>query len=403
MSSILTVSQINRYIASIIKGDKKLHRILAAGEISNFTCHNKTGHLYFTLKDSETSIKAVMFSSMASQLKFAPKSGMRVIVAADVRVYERDGAYQLYITDMQPDGLGAMHLAFEQLKERLSEEGIFSEEHKKNIPQMPNKIGIVTSLDAAALQDMLKILSRRYPIAEVTIFPSLVQGENAPESICRAIAKADSSSLDLIICGRGGGSPEDLAAFNSEAVARSVYACNTPIISAVGHETDTSIADYAADLRAATPSAAVEIAAPDISVLFDKINSVEKILNKAIITVIEAKLYKLERLSERLETVSPAGRLSALDNKISSAEKAMTSAYKIKLQKSGGAIAEKAALLESLSPLKTLSRGYSLVYKGERLVNSVKDLSERDKINIRMSDGFVSAIIERKEETKHEI
>lgn len=403
MSSILTVSQINRYVASMIKGDKKLHGILVSGEISNFTCHNKTGHLYFTLKDSETSIKAVMFSSMASQLKFAPKSGMRVIAAADVRVYERDGVYQLYVTDMQPDGLGAMYLAFEQLKERLSAEGIFSAEHKKPIPQMPNKIGIVTSLDAAALQDMLKILSRRYPVAEVTIFPALVQGVNAPESLCRAISRADGSGLDLIICGRGGGSPEDLAAFNSEFVARSIYACNTPIISAVGHETDTSIADYAADLRAATPSAAAELAVPDISVLYDKINSAEKVLNKAVITAIEAKLYKLGRLSERLEAASPAGKLSALREKISASEKAMASAYKLRLREAGGAIAEKAAMLESLSPLKTLSRGYSLVYKGEKLINSVNALSEMDEISIRMSDGTVSATINRKEEAEYEI
>lgn len=403
MSSILTVSQINRYIASMIKGEKKLHGILASGEISNFTCHNKTGHLYFTLKDNETSIKAVMFSNMASQLKFAPKSGMNVIVAADVRVYERDGVYQLYVTDMQPDGLGAMYLAFEQLKERLSAEGIFSMEHKKSIPQMPNRIAIVTSLDAAALQDMLKILSRRYPVAEVTIFPALVQGANAPESICRAIMRADRSNTDLIICGRGGGSPEDLAAFNSEAVARSIYACNTPIISAVGHETDTSIADYAADLRAATPSAAAELAVPDISVLYDKINSVEKALNRAVSAAIGAKLYRLERTSERLEAASPAGKLSALGEKISAAEKALTSAYKIKLQGYGGTVAEKAALLENLSPLKTLSRGYSLVYKGDKLVNSVKDLYEKDKISIRMSDGTMSAIIERKEEAANEI
>lgn len=403
MSSILTVSQINRYIASMIKGEKKLHGILASGEISNFTCHNKTGHLYFTLKDSETSIKAVMFSSMASQLRFVPKSGMSVIVAADVRVYERDGAYQLYVTDMQPDGLGAMYLAFEQLKERLSSEGIFSTEHKKPIPQMPNRIAIVTSLDAAALQDMLKILSRRYPVAEVTIFPALVQGANAPESICRAIAQADRSDHDLIICGRGGGSPEDLAAFNSEAVARSIYACNTPIISAVGHETDTSIADYAADLRAATPSAAAELAVPDISVLYDKINSVEKVLNKAVSAAIGAKLYRLERISERLEAASPLGKLSALGNKISAAEKSLTSAYKIKLQGYCGTIAEKAALLENLSPLKTLSRGYSLVYKGEKLVNSVKVLNAGEEISIRMSDGTVSALIERKEEADNEI
>lgn len=398
MSGILTVSQINIYIASMIKGDKRLHGILVKGEISNFTCHNKTGHLYFTLKDSETSVKAVMFSSMAAQLKFAPKSGMSVIVSADVRVYERDGAYQLYVTDMQPDGLGAMYLAFEQLKERLSAEGIFSAEHKKPIPQMPNKIGIVTSLDAAALQDMLKILSRRYPVAEVTIFPALVQGANAPESICGAISLADASRPDLIICGRGGGSPEDLAAFNSEAVARCIYACNTPIISAVGHETDTSIADYAADLRAATPSAAAELAVPNISVLYDRINSAEKALGKAASAAIGSRLYRLERASERLEAASPAGKLSALGEKISAAERAMNSAFKIKLQGYGGTVAEKAALLENLSPLKTLSRGYSLVYKGERLVKSVKELSKGDEINIRMSDGTVSAKIERKEE-----
>lgn len=403
MSGILTVSQINRYVASMIKGDRKLHGILVSGEISNFTCHNKTGHLYFTLKDSDTSIKAVMFSSNAGKLMFAPTSGMRVIASSDVRVYERDGAYQLYVTDMQPDGLGAMYLAFEQLKERLAAEGIFSAEHKKPIPQMPCKIGIVTSLDAAALQDMLKILSRRYPIAEVTVFPALVQGVNASESICRAVAQADISGLDLIICGRGGGSPEDLAAFNTEAVARCVYACNTPIISAVGHETDTSIADYAADLRAATPSAAAELAAPDISVLYDKLNAVEKVLNNAITAALETNFYKLSRLSERLEAASPKGKLSVLREKITASENALTAAYRIKLQKAGGAIVEKAALLESLSPLKTLSRGYSLVYKKERLVNSVKDLSPGDKINIRMSDGTVSAAIERKEGTEHEI
>ncbi|MCM1330935.1 MAG: exodeoxyribonuclease VII large subunit [Ruminococcus sp.] len=403
MSGILTVSQINRYVASMIRGDRKLQGRLVSGEISNFTRHNKTGHLYFTLKDSETSIKAVMFSGNAGRLMFEPSSGMKVIVSADVRVYERDGAYQLYVTDMQPDGLGALYLAFEQLKERLAAEGIFSPEHKKPIPPMPAKIGIVTSLDAAALQDMLKILSRRYPIAEVTVFPALVQGENAPASICKAVAQADGAGLDLIICGRGGGSPEDLAAFNTEMVARSIYACNTPIISAVGHETDTSIADYAADLRAATPSAAAELAAPDISVLFDRLNAAEKLLNKAALAALETRMYRLSRLAERLETVSPAGKLSALGEKISNSEKAMNAAYSIKLQKFGGEIAERAALLESLSPLKTLSRGYSLVYRGERLVNSVKALSAGDEISVRMSDGTAFAKIVRKEETENEI
>lgn len=396
MSAILTVSQINRYISSKIKEDKKIQGILVSGEISGFTNHAKTGHLYFTLKDRECAIKAVMFNSMAVRLKFAPQNGMKVIVAADVRVFERDGVYQLYVSDMQPDGLGALYLAFEQLKEKLLYEGIFDEAHKKPLPKMPRKIGIITSLDAAALQDMLNILSRRYPIAEVTIFPALVQGANAPESLCSAIRYADSLKLDLLICGRGGGSPEDLAAFNNEALARCIYDCNTPIISAVGHETDTSIADLAADLRAPTPSVAAELAVPDISVLYNGLSAAEKALDNTFLTRIEASFHRLELLSERLEAASPKGKLAALSEKIISGEKRLSAAYKMGLQRAAGDISERAARLDSLSPLKTLSRGYSIVYKDNKPINSAEKVSVGDTIRIRFSDGEVSASVSEK-------
>lgn len=394
MSSILTVSQINRYISFKLKEDKKLHGILVSGEISNFTNHTRTGHLYFTLKDNETSIKAVMFSNMAARLNFMPKNGMRVILSANVQVYERDGAYQLYVSDMQPDGVGALYLAFEQLKEKLLHEGILDEAHKKSLPEFPNKIGIITSLEAAALQDMLNIISRRYPIVQITIFPALVQGINAPESLCRAIEQADKSGLDLLICGRGGGSLEDLMAFNSEQLARAIYNCNTPIISAVGHETDTTIADFVADLRAPTPSAAAELAVPDITVLYDRLDLLGKMLGKALAAQLGIKYHKLETLEKRLEAAVPFARINSYKEKLNIIEKNLNTAYKNKLSDFEKCVAEKAIQLEALSPLKTLSRGYSLVYKENNLVKSVKQLSFGDRIDVQLSDGTVLATID---------
>lgn len=393
MNGVLTVSQVNRYLASVLKADRNLRGKLVSGEISGFVRHNQSGHLYFTLKDSESAIKAVMFKSSAAGLRFEPRNGMKVIVSANVQVYERDGACQLYVTDIQPDGVGAEYLAFEQLKEKLAEEGLFAAEHKKPLPSMPRKIGIVTSLGAAALQDMLNILSRRCPIAEVTVFPALVQGANAPASICEAVSRADRASLDLLICGRGGGSPEDLAAFNSEAVARSIFACNTPIISAVGHETDVSIADFAADLRAPTPSAAAELAVPDMNELLGRLAVAERALNKAASAVIKSRFYRLGRLTERLEALSPTGRITALGEKISASEKALAAAYRIKLNTANAAVAERAALLDSLSPLKTLSRGYALVYRDGRLVKSAGELTAGAAAEIRMTDGTVSVTV----------
>ncbi|MBP1549593.1 MAG: exodeoxyribonuclease VII large subunit [Oscillospiraceae bacterium] len=393
MSSILTVSQINRYISFKLKEDKKLHGILVSGEISNFTNHTRTGHLYFTLKDNETSIKAVMFSSMASRLNFAPKNGMKVIVSANVQVYERDGVYQLYVNDMQPDGIGALYLAYEQLKEKLLYEGLFDEAHKKPLPEFPNKIGIITSLEAAALQDMLNIISRRYPLAQITIFPALVQGINAPESLCKAIEKADTSELDLLICGRGGGSFEDLMAFNNEQLARTIYSCNTPIISAVGHETDTTIADFAADLRAPTPSAAAELAVPDMTVIYNKLDLLAKMLAQGFIMQLDTKYRKLETLEKRIEDAVPFAQINLYKEKLSNIEKSLDSAYKNKLLNYSKILAEKSVQLDALSPLKTLARGYSLVYKEEQLVKSTEAVSAGDKVDIQLSDGIVSATI----------
>lgn len=394
MSSILTVTQINRYISYKMKEDRNLRGILVSGEISNFVLHTKSGHMYFTLKDSESSIKSVMFSSMASRLRFAPANGMKVIVSANVQVYERDGVYQLYVSDIQPDGIGALYLEFEQLKEKLAMEGIFDGSHKKPLPAMPENIGIITSPEAAALQDMLNILSRRYPVAKVTVFPALVQGVNAPASLCRAIKYADSRKLDLLICGRGGGSLEELMAFNNESVARCIYSCETPVISAVGHETDTSISDFAADLRAPTPSAAAELAVPDMSVISGRLSDIEKALRNGISGRLDGSFHKLDILSKRIEAASPAGKLRSASEKLKNYEKRIDDLYKIDLQKAGAAIAEKAARLDALSPLKTLSRGYSLVYRDGRLINSAKELSAGDDVEIRLADGTVSALIQ---------
>lgn len=394
MSSILTVSQLNRYISFRMKEDKNLRSILIKGEISNFTNHTKTGHLYFTLKDNECSVKAIMFNSMASRLRFTPSSGMNVIISANVQVFERDGIYQLYVNDMQPDGIGALYLAFEQLRKKLSEEGLFDEAIKKPLPPFPQKIGIVTSPDAAALQDMLNIISRRYPIAEVVIFPCLVQGENAPSSICTALKKADKCNLDIIIVGRGGGSLEDLMAFNSESVARTIFLCNTPIISAVGHETDTTISDYAADLRAPTPSAAAELAVPEISALNSYINSIEIALNKLIIGKITELRQDIDIKEQHLKLMLPAKKIETSRKTIDNAEQRINNALKNKILLSKAVLAEKSAALDNLSPLKIMNRGYSLVYKDKKIIKSSSALKSGDKIDITLADGQVSAVIE---------
>ena len=280
------------------------------------------------------------------------------------------------------------------LREKLSEEGLFDEAIKKPLPTFPQKIGIVTSPDAAALQDMLNIISRRYPIAEVVIFPCLVQGENAPSSICTALKKADKCNLDIIIVGRGGGSLEDLMAFNSESVARTIFLCNTPIISAVGHETDTTISDYAADLRAPTPSAAAELAVPEISALNSYINSIEITLNKLIIGKITELRQDIDIKEQHLKLMLPAKKIETSRKTIDNAEQRINNALKNKILLSKAVLAEKSAALDNLSPLKIMNRGYSLVYKDKKIIKSSSALKSGDKIDITLADGQVSAVIE---------
>lgn len=394
MSAVLTVTQLNRYIAFKLREDKKLRGILIRGEISGFTNHAGTGHLYFTLKDGESAVRAVMFRNMAARLTFAPKAGMSVIISADVRVYEQAGQYQLYVTDMQPDGIGALYLAIEQLKEKLSAEGLFDEARKKPLPPFPRKLGIVTSADAAALQDMLNIISRRYPIVHIEIFPCLVQGENAPISICRALAAADSSGQDIIIVGRGGGSVEDLMAFNSERVARGIAACNTPVISAVGHETDTTVSDLAADLRAPTPSAAAELAVPLLGMLTGYLNTKESALREAMLDKIAAFRTSLAIKEGALNNAVPSKRVAASRSILDEKRRRLDAALKNRLTLYRSVLAGKNAALDSLSPLKIMDRGYSLVYKDNTIIRSASELKTGDRIELRFADGGVSAIVE---------
>lgn len=393
MSSILTVSQLNRYMSFKIKEDTKLRGLLVKGEISGFTHHMRTGHFYFTLKDSSSSIKAVMFSSYAASLKFMPQSGMNVIVMGSLQVFERDGVYQLYVTDIQPDGIGAQYLAFEQLKEKLASEGLFESIYKKPLPKFPKRVGIVTAKGGAALRDILNIIGRRYPFCEAIVFPCVVQGEYAVDSICEALEFADSSGCDVIICGRGGGSPEDLFAFNSEKIARTVFAMNTPVISAVGHETDTTLIDFVSDLRAPTPSAAAELAVPDTASLSAAVDSYKNALDNAFATVIARKRHELMAIESELKNYAPSAALSAMREKLASNEIRLSEAMKSCIEKKKAVIGSRAAALDSLSPLKIMSRGYSLVYKENELIKSADELSEGDRITVRFADNEASAVI----------
>ncbi|MGN1088988.1 MAG: exodeoxyribonuclease VII large subunit [Huintestinicola sp.] len=393
MSSILTVTQLNRYMSFRIKDDPKLRSIMIRGEISGFKHHSATGHFYFTLKDEASALKAVMFNSFASRVKFMPQNGMSVIAVGSIQVFERDGVYQLYVTDMQPEGVGALYLAAEQLKEKLSAEGLFDERFKKPIPRFPSKIGIVTAKSGAALQDILNILGRRYPVCSAVIFPCLVQGEYAPPSICEALRDADRSGCDVIICGRGGGSAEDLSAFNSEDVARCVFDMQTPVISAVGHETDITVIDFVSDLRAPTPSAAAELAVPDMTALYDSVDMYEKSLSAAFGAYIARRRRELHEIENRLNGFYPAAKLAQSRERVSSLEARLSEAMKVFLAKKDSEIAKRAARLDELSPLKIMARGYSLVYKGEQLIKTADSLRSGDEITVRFADGSAEAVI----------
>lgn len=390
---VITVTQINRYIGSVLKNDRNIQGIMVRGEISNYVKHYRSGHVYFTLKDSESAVKAVMFANAAARLKFAPEDGMSVIVSGSIGVYERDGAYQLYVNDIIPEGAGAAGVALEQLKKKLQKEGIFDTAHKRPIPIMPEKIGAVTSLSGAAVRDIINVLSRRYPLCEVYAVNAQVQGEAAPDSICRGILKAEAAGCDVIIVGRGGGSSEDLSAFNTEKVAYAIYNCKVPVISAVGHETDFTIADLAADLRAPTPSAAAELSAPDIASLYERIDILERRAERSAYAALDKAADRFTAINARLLRQSPENRLKLTGERLTALDKRCETAFLRYMDKLERQLSEKAAKLDSLSPLKVLSRGYSLVYKADKLLSDSESLEKGDKVQIRFGSGGAEAEI----------
>ncbi len=390
---VITVTQVNKYIASKLKSDRVLQGIMVKGEISNFVCHYKSGHCYFSLKDKESCLKAVMFANAASRLKFMPEDGMSVVATGSISAYERDGVYQLYVNDIIPEGAGKASVALEQLKKKLEAEGIFAQEHKRNLPYMPKKIGAVTSLSGAAIQDIINVLSRRYPLCELYAVDALVQGESAPESICRGILKAESAGCDVIIVGRGGGSSEDLSAYNTEAVARAIYNCKVPVISAVGHEVDFTLADLSADMRAPTPSAAAELSAPDISQLMERVNGYTQRIQNTALAVVERNMSRLDTVTSRLTAQSPENRLKLMEEKLNNLEKRSESAVQRNFERYNSKLMEKIARLDSLSPLKVMARGYSLIYNGDRLVRDSADIIKGQTVALRFSNGSAEAEI----------
>ncbi len=391
MSVILTVSQINRYMASKIRGDTKLKDVAVKGEISNLNTSYSSGHFYFTLKDENSSLKAIMFSSATKNLRVELKNGLNVMALGNIDCYERDGVYQIIVTDIQPIGVGAVKESLDKLKIRLKDKGYFNSDIKKEIPYAPKTIGVVTSITGAALQDILNILKRRYPICRVLVFPTLVQGIDAKDNIADALMLADSMNLNTIILARGGGSAEDLSVFNEEKVADAIFNIKTPIISAVGHETDITIADLVADLRAPTPSAAAELASPDISVFYSTIDSLKQRMRKTVENKISDCGVLSKSAYERFNAASPERRLEIGEVKLNnSAQRLRTSIYNI-LNKYSDRLAASASLLDSYSPLKVLSRGYSLTLSGERVITKADEVSVGDTVEIRFSDSSINA------------
>lgn len=392
--AVLTVSQINRYMASKVREDRHLQRFMIKGEISNFVSH-RSGHFYFSLRDRECVIKAVMFRTMASRLQFLPENGMHVIVSAALTVYERDGVYQLNVSDMQPEGVGATALALEQLKEKLRRDGLFEASAKRSLPHLPQTIGVVTSGTGAALQDILQILGRRCPIVKVKVFPVLVQGTGAPASICRALGAAQAAGCDVILLGRGGGSAEDLQAFNAESVAYAVYDCSVPVISAVGHETDVTIADAVADHRAPTPSAAAELAVPDIRHLHEKTDIAARRIRAVYEGRLQRELRWTEQLQARLRLRSPMERIRLQEAKRARLTERMQHSMRYYLAEKHAAYRAVSEKLAQLDPMRILERGYAAVYNADdRIQPSVRTIQSGDMLRIRMQDGVISAKVE---------
>lgn len=391
--TVYSITQLNSYVKGVLDNDENLAHIFVTGEISNFKSHY-SGHLYMTLKDENSAVKAVMFAGNAGKLRFKPENGMKILAFGTVSLFPRDGSFQLYINSMQPDGIGALNIAFEQLKKKLEAEGLFKNELKKLLPKYPKKVGVVTSSTGAAVQDIFNVLKRRYPLAEVVLRPCKVQGDGAAEDIAKAIYEFNKlKSADVLIVGRGGGSVEDLWAFNEEIVARAVFASEIPVISAVGHETDYTICDFVADLRAPTPSAAAECAVPDILELKSDLISLKQhiySLTRDRVDIEKGKIESLEKIlalrdpmtnvnEQRRELVYLTEKLSALTNTVLESNKSRFSLL--------------AGKLDTLSPLNVISRGYALVEKEGKPITQIENLQKGDKVVVKLSNGQFKANI----------
>ncbi len=389
--AVMTVAQLNAYIKQIIDSDKLLINVCIKGEISNFTNHYKTGHFYFSLKDPDSLINAVMFKGAVSRLKFMPENGMKVIVRGRVSAYVKSGQYQIYAEEMEPDGVGSLYIAYEQLKRKLEAEGLFSPARKRPIPKIPAKVGIVTSPTGAAVRDMINITRRRFPYAELIIYPSLVQGADAAPQLISGVNYFNAEkSVDVIIIGRGGGSIEDLWAFNDELLARTVATSPIPVISAVGHETDFTICDFAADMRAPTPSAAAEIAVPDTAELKRKVNNVISHMELSLSKSVSEKRRELSRLKESRSMVSPKNFIDDRRMAVLALDSRLTQDMKLLLTVKRGDFTKLTASLEVLNPMSVISRGYSAVFGEDgKLIKSIKQINPGDSFTFRTTDGAV--------------
>ena len=418
----LTVSAVTRYLKAKFDIDENLQTVYLKGEISNFKAHT-SGHFYFSLKDENSKINAIMFRSNASKVIFKPADGMKVLVTGRISVYEAMGSYQIYVDEMLEDGVGNLYIAFEQLKKKLQAEGLFDEAHKKPIPRIPKRVGIVTASTGAAIRDIMTTIKRRFPICETILFPTLVQGENAKDDIVRNIKRAEDYDLDVLIVGRGGGSIEDLWPFNEEIVARAIYDCRIPVISAVGHEVDFTIADFVADLRAPTPTAAAELAVPNMSDLKKHIDQLSIRLNEAIYKKVNyLKLYldsvknsfviknpgvMFENRKQSLDLMNTKlnelmlGKVDKMKNELEKIKKSYVLTNP-KLLYKDNVVCLKNIIdkLELLNPLNILSRGYSITYMNDKALKSVKEVKKDDVLKIKLYDGMLESRVSKIEEDK---
>ncbi len=392
---VVSITQLNEYIKSLFEGNEILSHIYVTGEISNFTHHIRTGHLYMTLKDENAAIKAVMFRGSAQRLRFQPQSGMKVLARGRVSVYPRDGQYQLYIDDMQPEGAGAYYIAYEQLKDKLSAEGLFAPERKRPLPPLPARIAVLTSPTGAAVQDILSILKRRFPLTAVILFPVQVQGEAAAADLTKAVVRCnETQAADLIIIGRGGGSIEDLWAFNDELLARAIAASTIPVISAVGHETDYTICDFVADCRAPTPSAAAELAAPDRYEQMDWVRGLHATLRTRAKNQIEQSRFDLQTLTSHYIFKNPLQRLQENRLQLDAQTIALTQATRACLLDKRHPFENLCAKLDTLSPLRVFARGYSLALHRNKVLSSMGEVQAGDTILVKLQDGDLDCTVQ---------